>query len=166
MKASALVYTIFNGPFASLDTLDPLVFEIMTRRRGHDAVLRSLEQSLKSNLQSVKLNVVVIKGLNDGEILDFVEMTRDRKVSVRFIEFMPFTGEQHGTSPCNNCPSLGTTGNKWDKSKMVPSSELLERIVTHHPRATKAADEENDTARSYRIPGFQGSFGMSHICMA
>ena len=79
-------------PRNSLDTLDPLKFEIVTRRRGHDAVLRALDTALSSNLQSVKLNVVIIKGLNDDEVPDFVEMTRDKDISVRFIEFMPFTG--------------------------------------------------------------------------
>jgi molybdenum cofactor biosynthesis enzyme MoaA len=77
----------------SLDTLDPFKFEFMTRRRGHDAVLRSLDIALASPfLKSVKLNVVVIKGLNDSEVLEFVEMTRNTSLSVRFIEFMPFTG--------------------------------------------------------------------------
>ncbi len=64
---------------------------------GHDAVLRSLSTALDSSeLESVKLNVVVVKGLNDHEVLDFVEMTRDRRLSVRFIEFMPFTGTSRG----------------------------------------------------------------------
>lgn len=77
----------------SLDTLDPFKFEIMTRRPGHDAVLRSLSAALHSQgLRSVKLNVVIIKGLNDSEVLDFVKLTTDQNISVRFIEFMPFTG--------------------------------------------------------------------------
>ncbi|GBE77430.1 predicted protein [Sparassis crispa] len=135
----------------SLDTLDPFKFEIMTRRMGHEAVLRSLQAAMSSNLKSVKLNVVIIKGLNDGEILDFVEMTRDRDMSVRFIEFMPFTG------------------NKWDKAKMVPSAELLARIRSTHQALTKSPDELNDTARSYAIPGYKGSFGFissmsDHFC--
>jgi Molybdenum cofactor biosynthesis enzyme len=77
----------------SLDTLDPFKFELVTRRQGHDAVLRSLDIALSSPLlKSVKLNVVVVKGLNDSEVLDFVELTRNKSLSVRFIEFMPFTG--------------------------------------------------------------------------
>ena len=76
----------------SLDTLDPFKFEIMTRRMGHEAVLRSVDVALASSLSSVKLNVVVIKGLNDAEVLDFVELTKTKALSVRFIEFMPFTG--------------------------------------------------------------------------
>ena len=78
----------------SLDTLDPFKFEIMTRRLGHEAVLRSIEAAIASpDLRSVKLNVVVIKGLNDGEVFDFLEMTKHQALSVRFIEFMPFTGK-------------------------------------------------------------------------
>lgn len=69
----------------------------MTRRRGHEAVLKALDAALASPaLVSVKLNVVVVKGLNDSEVLDFIEMTKGQVLSVRFIEFMPFTG------PCNS----------------------------------------------------------------
>ncbi|KAG1757253.1 molybdenum cofactor biosynthesis prote [Suillus lakei] len=136
----------------SLDTLDPFKFEIMTRRPGHDAVLRSLDVALHSpGLRSVKLNVVVIKGLNDSEVLDFVRLTADKNISVRFIEFMPFTG------------------NKWDKAKMLPSSQLLDIISREHPSITRAPDELNDTARSWKIPGHVGSLGFissmsDHFC--
>lgn len=64
----------------------------MTRRQGHDLVLRTLDSALGSKLSSVKLNVVVVNGLNDNEVLDFVDLTKDKPISVRFIEFMPFTG--------------------------------------------------------------------------
>ncbi|KAL0951638.1 hypothetical protein HGRIS_008318 [Hohenbuehelia grisea] len=136
----------------SLDTLDPFKFELMTRRRGHELVLRTLDIAMASpSLQSLKLNVVIIKGLNDVEVLDFVEMTKDKNISVRFIEFMPFTG------------------NNWNKSKMVPSSALLDRIRTRHPGLMRAPDELNDTARSWSIPGYAGSFGFissmsDHFC--
>ena len=76
----------------SLDTLDPFKFEIMTRRRGHDVVLKALDVAVSSNLQSVKLNAVIIKDLNDSEAPAFVDMTKEKDISVRFIEFMPFTG--------------------------------------------------------------------------
>ena len=154
-----------------MDTLDPFKFEIMTRRMGHDAVLRSLRAGLAiPELQSVKLNVVVIKGLNDHEVLDFVDMTKDSQLSVRFIEFMPFTGSLPDASPhriCNSDPFY--IGNKWDKAKMVPSSELLSRIQARYPALRKGSDELNDTARSYVIPGHRGSFGFissmsDHFC--
>ncbi|KIY73572.1 molybdenum cofactor biosynthesis prote [Cylindrobasidium torrendii FP15055 ss-10] len=152
-KLSGLVANGLSHINLSLDTLDPFKFEIMTRRRGHDAVLKSLRSALDNPaLVSVKLNVVVIKGLNDAEVVDFVEMTKDAKLSVRFIEFMPFTG------------------NSWDKHKMVPSDELLEHIRTHYQhRVARVSDEVNDTARSWQISGYQGSFGFissmsDHFC--
>ena len=135
----------------SLDTLDPYKFEIMTRRRGHEAVLKALDVAISSKLASVKLNVVVIKGLNDQEILDFVKLTKDLPISVRFIEFMPFTG------------------NKWDRAKMVPSAELISTIRAEFPSATRDLEEPNETARTWKIPGFMGTFGFissmsDHFC--
>jgi molybdenum cofactor biosynthesis protein A len=136
----------------SLDTMDQFKFELMTRRPGHQSVLKTLETAMASpELQSVKLNMVVVKGLNDGEVLDFVEWTKDRDLSVRFIEFMPFTG------------------NKWNKAKMVPSHELLERVKAQYPTLTRAPDELNDTARSWQVPGHKGSLGFissmsDHFC--
>ncbi|KAF5388583.1 hypothetical protein D9757_004723 [Collybiopsis confluens] len=144
----------YIGPQAkfksSLDTLDPFKFEFMTKRRGLDAVLKTLDAALESSLQKIKLNVVVIKGLNDSEVLDFVEMTKDKPISVRFIEFMPFSG------------------NKWSRFKMVPSSDLLDRISATYP-VVRLTDEVNDTARSWKVPGFRGEFGFissmsDHFC--
>ncbi|KAJ6621143.1 hypothetical protein B0H10DRAFT_2018897 [Mycena sp. CBHHK59/15] len=136
----------------SLDTLDEFRFELMTRRRGHHAVLQTLDVALES-LPYVKLNVVVVKGLNDSEVLDFVEMTKDKPIFVRFIEFMPFTG------------------NKWDVKKLVPSAELLQVISARHPDVFRAPDELNDTARTWKIPGYTGNFGFissmsDHFCAA
>ncbi|KAI0718947.1 molybdenum cofactor biosynthesis prote [Cerioporus squamosus] len=145
-KLPALIENGLTHLNISLDTLDPFKFEIMTRRMGHDAVLRSLQTALQSSeLQSVKLNVVVVKGLNDHEVSDFVELTRENRLSVRFIEFMP------------------------SQVKMVPTSELLARIQTRYPELRKGSDELNDTARSYIIPGHLGSFGFissmsDHFC--
>lgn len=61
------------------------------------------------------------------------------------------------------------TGNKCDKRKMVPSSELLNRVSAVYPSVHKISDYINDTARSYEIPGFKGTFGFissmsDHFC--
>ncbi|RXW24024.1 hypothetical protein EST38_g1803 [Candolleomyces aberdarensis] len=133
------------------ELINPFKFELITRRRGHDAVLKALDVALHSRLSFVKLNVVVVKGLNDMEILDFINLTKDTPLSVRFIEFMPFTG------------------NKWDQKKMVPSSELLSRIRAEYPAVIRDAEELNETARTWKIPGFKGSFGFissmsDHFC--
>jgi molybdenum cofactor biosynthesis enzyme MoaA len=152
----------------SLDTLDPFKFEIMTRRRGHEAVLQSLDMALASSQLETKLNVVVMKGLNDHEVLDFVKMTKHKPISVRFIEFMPFTGAFQ-YSYTATVPTDIRTGNKWNAEKMIPSSELLAQISARHTGVVKASDETNDTARSYQIPGHAGSFGFissmsDHFC--
>ena len=133
-------------------------------------MLRTLDAALSSNLQSVKLNVVVIKDLNDTEVPDFVEMTREKDMSVRFIEFMPFAGPRgHRANILPFHLTVLRLGNKWDKSRMVPSSVLLSNLETRYPTIIKAVDELNDTARSYRVPGYTGSFGFissmsDHFC--
>ena len=57
-------------------------------------VLKTIDRALELGISPVKLNCVVIKNLNDIEVLDFVELTRDKPIEVRFIEFMPFDGIQ------------------------------------------------------------------------
>jgi GTP 3',8-cyclase len=59
---------------------------------GLEMVLKTIDQALELGVLTVKLNCVVIKNLNDIEVLDFVELTRDKPIEVRFIEFMPFDG--------------------------------------------------------------------------
>lgn len=137
---------------------------------GHEAVLRSLRQALANTLLQVKLNVVVMKGVNDAEVLQFVEMTKDQPLSVRFIEFMPFTGRFTRVAFVpHNITILVSPGNKWNKDKMMPSAELESRIRAIHPGLRKASNELNDTARSYTIPGYRGSLGFissmsDHFC--
>ena len=96
----------------SLDTLRAEKFQFISRRpkAGHSKVLDAMEKSLELGYNPLKVNCVVMRGLNDDEILDFIELTRDRAVDVRFIEYMPFDG------------------NKWDTRKMVPYSEMLDLI--------------------------------------
>jgi len=82
----------------SLDTLVPAKFEFMTRRKGLERVLAVVEQTGRMGFGAVggegrrtlKINVVVMRGVNEDEIVDFVEMTRSKELEVRFIEYMPF----------------------------------------------------------------------------
>ncbi|KAK7749366.1 hypothetical protein SLS62_008218 [Diatrype stigma] len=135
-----------TGVNLSLDTLDPFQFQIMTRRRGFDAVMRSIERVLELNAHRgagvrLKINCVVMRGVNDREILPFVEMTRDRDVEVRFIEYMPFDG------------------NRWNRGKMLGYAEMLDRIREAHPGLAKVQDHPNDTSKTWRVPGFAGRIG-------
>lgn len=152
----------------SLDTLDPLKFELLTRRKGHQVVLDCLDQALDylkphplnhvtsetpraPGLDSVKLNVVVIRALNDGEINDFVSLTEKKAVQIRFIEYMPFEG------------------NAWSNKKMVPYSEMLASIKSRFPDLVTLETDLNDTTKHYQVPGFKGRIGFissmsDHFC--
>ena len=113
----------------SLDTLDPLKFELITRRRGFERVVESIDEALKMGFQSVKVNVVVMRGVNEAEVPDFVELTRDKKLNVRFIEYMPFDG------------------NRWSEKKLVPYQELIASIRRRFPSLERLVDDPNDTAK-------------------
>lgn len=86
-KLDTLVNNGLTHLNVSLDTLDPFKFEFMTRRRGHQAVMDCIERALALGVSSVKINVVVIKGLNDTkDVADFVRYTKDKPITIRFIE--------------------------------------------------------------------------------
>ena len=89
-----LVEIGLNGINISLDTLNQSKFKKITRREGLDKVLEGLYLAIKSGIKSIKENVVAMKDFNDDEILDFVELTKDNDITVRFIELMPFDSHQ------------------------------------------------------------------------
>ncbi|BGP23652.1 hypothetical protein JCM10295v2_002553 [Rhodotorula toruloides] len=135
----------------SLDTLDPLKYELMTRRRGFERVIECLEMAEAIEGLDVKLNVVVIRGLNDMEVPQFVEMTKEKNITVRFIEYMPFED------------------NRWSTTKLVPSASLLSTLTAVHPSLTHIPTHKSDTTRHYAIPGWKGKFGFissmtDHFC--
>ncbi|KAF7169499.1 hypothetical protein CNMCM5623_002184 [Aspergillus felis] len=144
-KLEDMVEAGLTGVNLSLDTLDPFQFQIMTRRKGFEAVMKSIERILELNRAgagiTLKINCVVMRGINDREILPFVELGRDSPIEVRFIEYMPFDG------------------NKWSEGKMVSYQEMLAVIREKYPSLEKVAGHKNDTSKTYRIPGFQGQVG-------
>ncbi|KAI0976169.1 molybdenum cofactor biosynthesis protein 1 B [Xylaria arbuscula] len=144
-KLEGMVEAGLTGVNLSLDTLDPWQFQIMTRRKGFDAVMKSIEKVLELNKHGagikLKINSVVMRGVNDREIMRFVEMTREKDIEVRFIEYMPFDG------------------NKWNKGKMFSYAEMLDLIREEYPQLEKVKGHKNDTSKTYKIPGFAGSLG-------
>jgi GTP 3',8-cyclase len=144
-KLDAMVEAGLTGVNLSLDTLDPYQFQIMTRRMGFEAVKKSIDRILELNRLGagikLKINCVVMRGINEREILPFVEMTRDSDLEVRFIEYMPFDG------------------NKWSREKMLSYSEMLDRIREVHPSLQKVQDSKSDTSKTWSIPGFEGRIG-------
>lgn len=78
----------------SLDTLRADRFSEITRRDDFHNVMNGIEDALQTGFDSIKLNVVVIKGFNDDELLDIVNWAKDKLINIRFIEYMPFKDNQ------------------------------------------------------------------------
>lgn len=145
-KLDAMVEAGLTGVNLSLDTLDPHQFQIMTRRKGFEAVMKSLEKILEMNHLGagikLKLNVVVMRGVNEREIVPFVELGKDHDIEIRFIEYMPFDG------------------NKWSRQKMLSYKEMVAIIQQKYPGLSKIQDEsKNETSKTWQVPGFRGKVG-------
>lgn len=144
-KLDSMVEAGLTGVNLSLDTLDPWQFQIMTRRKGFEAVMKSIERILEMNRLGagikLKINCVVMRGMNEKEIIPFIELGREQDIEVRFIEYMPFDG------------------NKWSQGKMLPYQEMLDIIRAKYPSLQKIQDQKNDTSKTYEIPGFVGKMG-------
>jgi len=127
----------------SLDTLVASKFNTITLRNQFQKVIDNLHLLLNNDFK-VKVNVVLIKGFNDNEIIDFINLTEFLPISIRFIEFMPFAG------------------NQWDRSKMVSQTEILNQLSAHFSESNleKLVDEKNFTAREFKIKDYLGSFGI------
>lgn len=124
----------------SLDTLDSDKFKIITRRDGFQKVMDNIYLMIDRGF-NVKINVVVMKGLNDQEIIQFVEWTKDLPVQVRFIEFMPFDG------------------NRWTSNQVFTWQEIINRIEEKFT-TIRLYDGVHDTDKKYRIEGHKGSFSV------
>ncbi len=83
-----------SGINISLDTLKPEKFKIITRRDGVNLVLAGFKKAIKSSIKTVKINIVAMRDFNDNELMDFVTLTKENDITVRFIELMPFDSHQ------------------------------------------------------------------------
>ena len=120
----------------SLDTLKPDVFEKITNRPGLEKVLAGVDAAMKTGLSPVKVNVVAIRGVNDGEIMDFADFAATTGVHVRFIEYMP------------------SRRDVWSGKTLMPASEILEKISTRYT-LSKAEVPAGDSgpSRMFDLPG-------------
>ncbi|QLG44629.1 GTP 3',8-cyclase MoaA [Costertonia aggregata] len=127
----------------SLDSLDREKFRTITRRDYFDKAYRNILLLIAEGFK-VKLNAVLIKGFNDNEIIDFIQLTQNLPINVRFIEFMPFDG------------------NKWDLKKMVSFEEIIKRVgqAFEKNQILRLKDAPNDTSKNYKITGYKGSFAI------
>jgi len=127
----------------SIDSLVEEKFNRITRRNYFDTVLENIDLLLQHGFK-VKLNVVLMQGFNEDEIIDFIALTKFKNIQIRFIEFMPFNG------------------NQWDKSKLVTYSQILETIQSNYPfhEIERLSDAPNDTAKNFKIKSHLGSFAI------
>lgn len=124
----------------SLDTFDAERFRRIARRDGLRTVWANIQKALARGMR-MKLNMVVMRGVNDDELLRAVDLTREHPIHVRFIEFMPFAG------------------NRWGRERVFTYAEMLTRIAEVHP-VVKLQDDPNSTAKAYRVNGWPGTFAV------
>jgi cyclic pyranopterin phosphate synthase len=129
----------------SLDSLDRETFRELTRRDELDRVLAGIDAALDAGLDPVKVNCVVIRGVNEDEVADLAAFGRRRGVGIRFIEFMP----------------LDATG-EWSMDRVVPAEEILDRIHTVFPleRAPEPSAEHVQPAERFRYADGVGDVGV------
>jgi len=125
----------------SMDSLDRQRFFEMTRRDRFDEVYQCVMHLLKEGFE-VKLNCVVADAKNISDIVPFVRLTESHPLSVRFLEEMPFNGQDSFDLP------------RWNYKA------IFNHIQNHFPQIQKIADEANGTSVNYKIPGYQGTFGI------
>ncbi|MEJ6582557.1 MAG: GTP 3',8-cyclase MoaA [Crocinitomicaceae bacterium] len=127
----------------SLDSLQADRFNAISRRSSFDRIINNIQLLIDRDFE-VKVNVVLMRGVNDDEIIDFIEWSRNEKVEIRFIEFMPFDG------------------NNWNKEQTVSCQDILDRAKLHFGESEiyKIEDGPNDTTRHYKVFGAKGTFGI------
>ena len=148
----------------SLDTLDAKKFEEITRRKGLAKVMKAIEDACSMLPKgNVKVNSVVMKNFNDNELRDFIRMTKDLPLDVRFIEWMPFND------------------NGWNKDRFVSYDDMMSGLTLPNDNTKysmkglspieliRAEDGPNDTTKWWRAPGHEGRVGFitsmtHHFC--
>ena len=127
----------------SLDSLDPAIFGQMNGRgHGPAQVLAGIDAAVASGL-TVKVNMVVQKGVNDGELIPMARAFRQRGLTLRFIEFMDV----------GNC-------NHWSLDQVVPALEIVERISADHPLEPLDPNYRGEVASRYRYQGTDTEIGL------
>jgi len=125
----------------SLDTLEKSKSVFIAKRDYFDRIMKNIHTAIDMDFD-IKLNIVLIKGVNNMEINDFVDLTRNKNIGVKFIEFMPFKG------------------NEWDWDKGVSKDEILKKVSSKFGDPEKLEDSKHSTSANYKVPGFEGNFGI------
>lgn len=126
----------------SLDTLKADKFKKITRRDAFEDTYNTLEKLLASKL-TLKLNIVVLSGTNTDEIIDFIELTKNKNLAVRFIEEMPFNGT-----------GFRKTDDVWNFDKIyVEAKKKYKNIIP-------LLNKKSSTSQNFKIENYKGSFGI------
>jgi cyclic pyranopterin phosphate synthase len=125
----------------SLDSLRADRFLKLTRRDALDAVVDGIDAALDAGFDPVKLNVVLMRGINDDEVVALATFARERAVEARFIEFMPLDADD-----------------EWSADKVVPSAEVVAAIAAVYP--VEAVVQGSEPAARYRYLDGKGAFGV------
>ena len=127
----------------SLDSLDPVKFSLMTRRNYYHRVLDALAAAERFGLNPIKVNVVLMRGINDSEIPAFARLARSKPYVIRFIEFMPI-GADDG----------------WTPDRVVPASEVIRQIESSTGRRLVPVEVHgNQPADRFRFDDDSGEIG-------
>ena len=129
----------------SLDSLRPDRFAEVTRSAGGpERVIETIVAAKRAGLEPVRVNVVVIRGVNDDEVADFADLACELGVEVRFIEFMPLD-----------------SGRRWGRDRVVSADEMLERIEGRRPLVKAGRERASSPAQRFAFAdGSPGGIGV------
>lgn len=125
----------------SLDSLQPSRFEALTRRNQLFDVLEGIQAAKSAGFTRIKINCVVMRGVNDDEIIDFVRFARAEKLVVRFIEWMPLDADEN-----------------WGHDRVVSQAEIVDVISAVFP--IEPCEEDNAPARRFSFRDGHGEVGV------
>jgi cyclic pyranopterin phosphate synthase len=131
-----------DGINFSLDTLQAEKFKSISRRDKLPIILENIQKSLEIGVQNIKLNMVVLRDFNSDEIIDFVEFTKNNKVTVRFVELMPFDDYQI-----------------WKTGKFMSSEHILETLRNAYPNLSNTPGTKTEHYH-FSLPGYNGNFAV------
>ena len=141
-RCDRLVAAGLNRINISLDSLDPDRFEKITRTKSFRNVIAGIDAAQASRLRPVKVNAVLVRGINDDEVEAFAEFAHDRDLIMRFIEYMPLDADRH-----------------WTRDLVVTAAEIHRRISARWP-LVPIAHERSETARKYKFADGRGEIGL------
>lgn len=128
----------------SLDTLDPVRFQQLTRRTGLDRVIAGIEAAKTAGFDPVKVNAVVIRGVNDADVVPLGRFGRENGLEMRFIEYMPLDAEH-----------------AWERDKVLLAAEVLERLAAEFGPIDPSPDQDpRAPAQDFQYRDGGGRIGM------